>query len=199
MNSRRKGGPTATTQVTSERTSHPSHPGAELRRGPRLPSRVGPAPTLLRWGGAWAVGTRLQAPRGGAKMGPGHPQPTHERACEHVHEFASGDKCGCNQGDVSVHLGVSYPQEGSPPPLTPFSVGEAGAHQAGQQMEVSSCNPGEAPCPRRARCPPPLPGMRQAQQSWRWAQSLWYGRGYPGPWSKQAGKGARGSPLGSPN
>ena len=110
-------------------------------------------------------------------MGPGHPQPTHERACEHVHEFASGDKCGCNQGDVSVHLGVSYPQEGSPPPLTPFSVGEAGAHQAGQQMEVSS----------------------QAQQSWRWAQSLWYGRGYPGPWSKQAGKGARGSPLGSPN
>ena len=47
--------------------------------------------------------------------------------------------------DVSV--GVSYPQEGSPPPLTPPKEGEAGAHQAGQQMEVPSCNPGELPVP----------------------------------------------------
>ena len=117
MNLRRKGGPTATAQVTSDRTSHPSHPGAELRWGPRLPSRVGPAPTLLRWGGAWALGTRLQAPRGGAKMEPGHLQPTHERACEHVHKCASGDKCGCNQRCVCR---CQLPPGGEPPRLSPL-------------------------------------------------------------------------------
>lgn len=102
--------------------------------------------------------------------------------------------------EMCLYILVSAtPRRGAPPPLTPSSEGEAGAHQAGQQMEVSSCNPGEAPCPRRVGCPPPLPGTCQAQQSRRWAQTLWYVRGDPGPWSKQAGEGARGSPLGSPN
>lgn len=80
-------------------------------------------------------------------MEPGHPQPTHERACEHVHECASGDKCGCNQRCVCTSWCQLPPGGEPPPPLTPPREGEAGAHQAGQQMEVPSCNPGELPVP----------------------------------------------------
>lgn len=98
---------------------------------------------------------------------------------------ASGDKCGCSQGEMCLYILVSATPRRSPPASHPFSVGEAGAHQAGQQVEVSSCNP-ELPVPRRAGCPSSTAGVAKPSRSWRWAQSLWaHGRGYPGTLVKQ--------------
>lgn len=121
------------------------------------------------------------------------PQPTHERACEHVHEFASGDKCGCSQEMCHVHLELSYPQERAPA-SSPLSVW-------GRQVHIRLGSKWRSPAAIR-KLPVPGPGRVPSSTAPECAKpsragggpNLWYGRGYPGPWSKQAGKGARGSP-----
>lgn len=73
---------------------------------------------------AWApgVGAQGRGPRWGLVI----LQPTQERVRKRGHECASEDECGCNLGEVCAHLGVSYPEEERPSPLTPsHEVGEA--------------------------------------------------------------------------
>lgn len=54
----------ADAQVTPERASPPSHPGAERRQGPRLPSEVAPVP-----GGGLSTGHQAGGPRGRDQVG----------------------------------------------------------------------------------------------------------------------------------
>lgn len=92
-----------------------------------------------------------------------------------MHECASGDECGCNQGDVCTSLGVSCSQEGSPLPLTPSSEGgrrtSGWAANGGLQLQTRGCSLPWAKSPSTAQNAP-----SPAELAVGLISGLWLGR-----------------------